>query len=85
MSGEVDIAGRFGFGRSSCARGARRYNRFVLLDRRILRARHMAGQENAKDGALAFDRIDVNKTAGLLDDPVNRRKPEPGALADLFG
>ena len=45
----------------------------------------MARQIDAENGALADFRFGVDVAARLLDDSVDHRKPEPGALADILG
>ena len=45
----------------------------------------VARQEDVERGALARLGIDIDETAGLLDDAVDRRQPEAGALADFLG
>jgi hypothetical protein len=45
----------------------------------------MARQENAERRALILDGIDIDESAGLLDDAVDGGQSEPGALADFFG
>ena len=51
----------------------------------IVGGRNVARNENAEGRALAELRIHVDETAGLLDDAVDGREPEPGALADILG
>ncbi len=46
--------------------------------------RDMARQEDAEDGALARLGFDIDESAGLLDDAVNSREAEAGALADFL-
>ena len=46
---------------------------------------HMARQENAEDRALADLGIAEDEAAGLLDDAVDHRQAEAGALADFLG
>ena len=45
----------------------------------------MARQEDAERGAFALLGIDIDEAASLLDDAVDRREPEAGALADFLG
>ena len=45
----------------------------------------MAWQKDFETGALVRLAIDQNKAIGLFDNPVDRRQPEPSALADIFG
>ena len=45
----------------------------------------MAGQEDVEDAALADFGVTVDEPAGLLDDAVDHRQAEAGALADLLG
>ena len=46
---------------------------------------NMARQEDAERRALVRLGVDVDETAGLLDDAVDRGKSEPGAFADFLG
>src|SRR5262249_58230531 len=69
--------------------GAYRLRHSRGLSRRDLRydlvnARDRARQKNTKRGAARFG-VCVDKAAGLLDDAIDRRQPEPGTLADFFG
>ena len=43
------------------------------------------GRKMRKVGALADLRIAIDEAAGLLDDAVDHRQAEPGALADFLG
>src|SRR5262245_17442702 len=44
----------------------------------------MARQKNTKRSAARFG-VCVDKAAGLFDDSIDRRQPEPGTLADFLG
>src|SRR4029453_3351708 len=47
--------------------------------------RNVARQEDAEDRALAELGLHEDEAAGLLDDAVDGREPQPRALADILG
>src|SRR5579872_4617219 len=51
----------------------------------LLCRRHMARQENAECGALAFDSVEIHESACLLDNAIDRRKAKSRAFAHFFG
>ena len=64
---------------------ARRGRQGPLSSRRADRRRGDGREKDAERGAVAQLALDFDPALMLLDDAINRRQPQAGALADFLG